>query len=438
MKRLFNFWIILFVVASACKQTSDSAALNEFYKKQLSEYNRKLTQIIIGDVFSPPVCSRIYAYSNIAAYEALRQSNKKYPSYAGRLHDLKKTPAPDSGRTYDFSISEMIAFFTAAQKLVFNAGAVSQLEKEYLSRLKAMHVDEELVGRSIEYGRKVGLHILDWASGDGYLQRTALSAYMVNKDPSRWQPTPPDYMDAIEPNWKTLRTFLLDSASQFRPEPPPKFDTTSGSIFYQAAIEVYNSTLHANPEQIAIAKFWDCNPNISTTQGHVTYFQQKISPGGHWIHVAASVAEKEKFDQLRTAEIISQTAIALADAFISCWEAKYLYIVVRPETYINKYIDRNWRPVLQTPGFPEYTSGHSVVSSCAAVMLTKLLGDHYHYTDSTEVPFGIPARQFNSFLDASAEASISRLYGGIHYLPAIKNGVDCGKRIGDFVFLKLN
>lgn len=403
----------------------------------MPEYNRMLTQVIISDVFTPPVCSRIYAYTNIAAYEAIRQGYLQYPSYAGRLHDLKKIPEPGN-EAISYPVSGMIAFFTVAKKLVFNSAAVNQLENDYLAKLNKISVDAEIVEHSVSYGRKVGEHILDWASKDGYLQRTSLPGYMVNKKSERWQPTPPDYMDAIEPNWKTLRTFVLDSASQFRPLPPPKFDTTAQSAFFMEAMEVYKATSNAKPEQVAMAKFWDCNPNISVTQGHVTYFQQKISPGGHWIHIAASIVEKEQYDPVKGAEVISMTAITLADAFISCWESKYKYNLVRPETYINKYIDKNWRPLLQTPGFPEYTSGHSVASSSAAVMLTKLIGENYHYKDSTEKPFGLPVREYNSFLEASAEASMSRLYGGIHYLMAIKTGINEGTQVGNFIFTKLN
>jgi hypothetical protein len=100
------------------------------------------------------------------------------------------------------------------------------------------------------------------------------------------------------------------------------------------------------------------------------------------------------------------------------------------------YIDKDWKPVLQTPAFPEHTSGHSVASSSAAVMLTHLFGDQYAFADSTEVPFGLPTRQFDSFMEAAQEAAISRLYGGIHYMPAITHGVAQGKAVGSHAVTK--
>jgi hypothetical protein len=112
--------------------------------------------------------------------------------------------------------------------------------------------------------------------------------------------------------------------------------------------------------------------------------------------------------------------------------------VIRPETYINQYIDGEWVPLLQTPPFPEYTSGHSVISSAASVVLTKLFGDHFSYADSTELEFGLPVRQFQSFHQAAKEAAISRFYGGIHYMKAVTNGFEQGTKIGLFLTGRVN
>jgi len=126
----------------------------------------------------------------------------------------------------------------------------------------------------------------------------------------------------------------------------------------------------------------------------------------------------------------------MADAFISCWNNKYKYNRVRPVTAIKKLIDQNWSPLLQTPPFPEYTSGHSVISSAASVILTHLFGDHFAFTDDSEVEFGLPKRKFKSFMLASQEAAISRLYGGIHFRDAIENGVREGELIGKLVIAR--
>ena len=132
------------------------------------------------------------------------------------------------------------------------------------------------------------------------------------------------------------------------------------------------------------------------------------------------------------------TAIALFDGFISCWDEKYYSNVIRPETYINANIDESWRPMLQTPPFPEYTSGHSVISTAAAIVLSSLFGDNFSFNDDTEVEFGLPVRSFTSFIEASKEAAISRLYGGIHYRPAIENGQVQGQKIGEWVLSRIH
>ncbi|MDB5283023.1 MAG: superfamily protein, partial [Bacteroidota bacterium] len=126
------------------------------------------------------------------------------------------------------------------------------------------------------------------------------------------------------------------------------------------------------------------------------------------------------------------------DAFICCWDDKYRTNRIRPETAIRKYVDPNWRPLLQTPPFPEYISGHSVISSAAAVVLTHYFGDNFHYTDNVEVKFGLKPRKYQSFLQASAEAAISRFWGGIHFKDAIEKGQIQGLAVGEHVLSRLN
>lgn len=442
-RRFRNYtFIILIIIQSLfyqCTSSFNEKGWEEYSKNQLINWNRNLTLVVITDVLTPPVCSRVYAYSNIAAYEVLRQkSASQYASLSGKLNQLNPIPTPDTLKNkVNLDIAAMIAFSRVAQKLVFNTEAVIDLEEKYIQELQQFHINPKILKKSIEYGAEVGDHIKDWASKDGYLQRNARPAYIVTRQPGRWIPTPPDYMDAVEPNWSTLRPFTLDSASQFRPNAPIKFDSTKNSEYFNQVLEVYKAVKDSSSKSTEIARFWDCNPNISVTQGHVTYFQQKISPGGHWVHIAAAVSEKENFDPIKTSQIITATAIAIADGFISCWEAKYHYKTIRPETVINTYIDKDWRPLLQTPPFPEYPSGHSVVSGASSIILSHLVKPEYRFTDSTELTFGMPVRYFNSFEQAAREASVSRLYGGIHYRQALDNGFEQGQNISKYVLQKL-
>ncbi len=421
------------ILAIGCQPEYNIGKLNEFSEFQLSKWNRKLSDVIIADIFTPPVASRIYAYPNIAAYEAMKFLDREKKSLSDKLNGFETGPAPDAEGEYYLPLSGIIAFTTVAQQLVYNGPRIDELEAKYLEDIRSVGISSSVYQRSVDFGREVGQHILEWATRDGYNERTANIGYMVNDDPGRWRPTPPDYAESIEPYWNTIRPFVIDSANQFNPGVPTKFDTIPGSEFHKGTLEVYEVVKSIDEEKLQIAKFWDCNPNISYTQGHVMYFHQQISPGGHWIHITCQVIEAEELTELESAESMAKVAITIADAFISCWDEKYRSSLVRPETYINRYIDKDWMPILQTPAFPEHTSGHSVASASAATMLTHLFGENYSFADSTEVPFGLPIRKFESFKAASEEAAISRLYGGIHYMPAIENGVIQGRNIGQFI-----
>ena len=295
----------------------------------------------------------------------------------------------------------------------------------------------DVFANSIAYGQQVAEHIIAWAKADNYKQTRSLPQYRVRNDAASWKPTPPAYIKAIEPNWNKLRTFAIDSAAQFKPMPPPTFSTDTASLFYRDAYMVYHQVKNNTAKQIDIAKFWDCNPFKMNVRGHVMYATKKISPNGHWMNITRLACQQAHADAVQSAEAYACLAVTLADCFISCWDEKYRSIVIRPETYINQHIDPTWLPVLQTPPFPEYTSGHSVVSSGASIILGKLFGENFAFADSSEVEFGLPVRQFSSFREAANEAAISRLYGGIHYLPAIKNGQEEGFAIGQYFAGKL-
>jgi hypothetical protein len=190
-------------------------------------------------------------------------------------------------------------------------------------------------------------------------------------------------------------------------------------------------------EQRQIASFWDCNPFVMNVKGHVMFATKKISPGGHWMNITRDACKKTNANYIQASEAYVRVAIALMDGFISCWDEKYRSRVIRPETYINQYIDEDWAPLLQTPPFPEYTSGHSVISSAAAVTLTDLFGENFAFTDSTEIEFGLTARSFTSFTHACEEAAMSRMYGGIHYRPAVENGLVEGRALGNYIRQKI-
>jgi hypothetical protein len=401
----------------------------------LHRAQKALTDVIIHDIFSPPVASRIYAYTNIAAYEVLVKQNKAYRSMHTQLNSFPEIPV--CKYKICASLAAVNAFLITGKNLVFSEAILQDSIIQILKWYKNKKISRQEYDASLLYGQQVAGAVMQWAAKDKYKETRSLRRYNYLKQEGKWMPTPPVYMAAVEPNWNRIRPLALDSASQFRPELPLPFSKDTNSLFYRQVLEVYDTTRHLSAQQIAIASFWDCNPFAVTTEGHLNFATKKISPGGHWMSIAGVVCRSTNATMMRAAAAYSLTAIALFDGFIICWDEKYRSNIIRPETYINKYMDESWRPLLQTPPFPEYTSGHSVISTAAATVLNHFFGKAIGFDDDTEVEFGLPVKHFSSFSEACKEAAISRLYGGIHYRAAIENGQKQGSNLGEWIKRKI-
>ena len=398
---------------------------------------KQITDIIVHDIFSPPVASRIYTYMSVAAYEAALHQDAKYVSFAGQLNGLEAFPQPEAGQEYCYPLASVQAMLKVGRSLVFSEDKLDNFYNNIMQEFKDTGMPDDVFDRSVAFGTKVADHVMAWSTKDNYKQSRSFPKYSILDDPATWKPTPPAYMDAVEPHWNKIRPFAIDSAGQFKPVKPTDFSTDKTSQFYKEALEVHDTGVNLTAEQREIASFWDCNPFVMNVKGHVMFATKKISPGGHWMNITHVVCVMKNADVVQSAEAYARVAISLVDGFISCWDEKYRSRLVRPETYINQYIDENWVPLLQTPPFPEYTSGHSVISSSAAIALTNLFGDNVAFTDSTEVEFGLAVRSFKSFEEASQEAAVSRMYGGIHYKPACDNGMIQGKALGHYIVEKV-
>ena len=437
MERFLGIIIILIGLFSCSKEESIEISAMDYHNAV-----DKLTSIMVHDIFSPPVASRIYAYSNIAAYEIVAQNNKGLNSLSSSYKNFVPIPKPDSTRKINYHLAALIAQMEIGKQLIFSENEINNYRDSLSAIWKKQN--EKIFTDSHEYGMKIANHLQAWINTDNYKETRTMPKFSVHsEEPSRWQPTPPTYMDGVEPHWAKIRTFAMDSASQFRPKAPPEFSLEKNTAFYEELMEVYNVRLEMDKkgdesEEIQIARFWDCNPYVSTLRGHFMFATKKITPGGHWMGVCKIASKKNSLGFDNTVYAYTVTSLAIADAFISCWEEKYNSKLIRPETLINKYVDENWTPVLQTPPFPEYPSGHSVVSGAAATVLTQLFGDNFSYNDDTEVQYGLPERTFTSFQQAANEAALSRLYGGIHYRSAIEEGLQQGKNLGAFVVKDLN
>ncbi|SNY94580.1 vanadium-dependent haloperoxidase [Flagellimonas pacifica] len=438
MKERIGIVLLLLIFVSCQKKEESINITPEDFHSSVD----KVTEIMIHDIFSPPVASRIYAYPNVAAYEILAKNDDSYKSLAGQLRNLESIPEPQEKEKINFELAALIAHIDMSKKLIFSEERIETYQDSLYNTWSEKN--EVVFNASKTYGLKVSEHIAAWMDKDNYKQTRTMPKFSVNSDdPSRWQPTPPSYMDGIEPHWNKIRPFVIDSAGQFKPLPPPPFSMEEDSDFYKEVREVYDISNEITAkgdesEEVAIAQFWDCNPYVSVTRGHLMFATKKITPGAHWIGIAKIASLKTNADVAKTVYTYTKTSIAIADAFISCWDEKYRSNLIRPETLINEHIDDSWEPVLQTPPFPEYTSGHSVVSGAAATALTSIYGDNFAFDDNTEVPYGLPVRSFKSFKQAADEAAISRMYGGIHYRAAVEIGVKQGRDLGRFVVDKLN
>jgi hypothetical protein len=428
----------VFVFAcSTLKETQENWRVSTQDPEFIHGAVKQVTDVIVYDIFSPPVASRIYTYMSVAGYEAARHFDPKFQSLAGQLSGLEKTPEPEPGLEYSFTLASTQAMLKVGRTLVFSEDKMDVFYDSIMTQFKNSGMPDEVFERSVAYGTKVADHVLAWSSKDNYKQSRSFPKYSIEDSPATWKPTPPAYMDAIEPHWNKIRPFAIDSAAQFKPSVPTAFSIQKTSKFYKEAEEVYLMGKNLSDEQRQIASFWDCNPFVMNVKGHVMFATKKISPGGHWMNITHVACAKSKKNFVESIEAYVLVSVSLVDGFISCWDEKYRSRVIRPETYINQHIDEDWVPLLQTPPFPEYTSGHSVISAASATTLTKLFGDNFEFTDSTEIEFGLTARSFKSFKDAADEAAISRMYGGIHYRPAVENGLIEGRALGNHVLEKV-
>ncbi|WP_439490474.1 vanadium-dependent haloperoxidase [Algoriphagus sp.] len=425
---------ILLTAVSCANQTDYSQAIEDGH--YLTEAQKRITEVIIHDIFSPPVAARIYSYASLAAYEVAAAVDNDYESLLGQLNGSEKVNFSPSEKVYP-PLASLAAYYYVGTGLIFSEDMMNEHRDATFASLKKKGIPEDVFEASVAFGKEIGDVIKAYSSKDNYHQSRSFPKFTVTGKEGTWQPTPPAYMEAIEPHWNKIRTFVMDSASQFKPLPPPPFSTDPDSEFYKVAMEVYEADKRATKEQKDIAFFWDCNPYKMNVKGHVMFAEKKITPGGHWMSIASIASKAAGRDWKGTAEAMAMTGISLNEAFISCWDEKYRSNVIRPETYINQHIDEQWVPLLQTPPFPEHSSGHSVASAASAYTLAQLFGDEFHIVDSSEVAYGLPIREFDSFSQAAEEAALSRFYGGIHYRPAIEYGIDEGRELAEFIWSRI-
>lgn len=420
----------------ACKQkdytlyTNDPVLYNQTVKK--------LNDVVLYNNFSPVVASRNYAYANIAAYECIAAGDSNYQTLSGQIKHLPPMPKAPAGQKLDYHLAALLSFVKVGNAVTFPEGVLMDYYNELKESADSAGMPSDVLENSIAFSDTIVATVLKWSKGDNYAKTRSAEKYTVKQEDGRWIPTPPAYSQGLEPFWCTIRPLVLDSAAQFVPPPPPTYNMKdTASVYCREVMEVKRTVENLTAEQKHIADFFDDNPFNLHVTGHVMYATKKFSPPGHWMNIVGIAAKQAGVDFNKTVAAYTQTSIALFDGFIACWKAKYVSNSVRPETVINKLLDPAWQPYIQTPPFPSYVSGHSVISAASAEVMTYHFGDNFAYRDSSEREFGIPDRSFKSFRHAADEASWSRLYGGIHLRSDLEQGNLLGQKLGTHILSKI-
>ncbi len=321
--------------------------------------------------YTPPAASRTFAYVGIVAYEAAASGLPSLQSLAGQLNGLTVIPARVEGKRHDDAIVLHAALCNAINALFDNTGPTGQralvAQKRKIEATLFAGKSQSLVKRSMAYGEAVARHVLAWSQDDGgaVIENLGFPAeYNVSKSPGHWVPTNPIALQQtpLLPQWGANRTFVLTKVADCGLLPPPSYSEDKTSEFYKQALETFEARKKLTPEQKAIARFWADDAMLSTT------------PPGHWIEIALNIFDRDGLKLDRRVETLALVSVAMADAFIACWHEKFRYDLIRPVTYIRNHIDPKFEPLLITPPFPEYPSGHSVQSGAAEMVLTTVDG----------------------------------------------------------------
>jgi hypothetical protein len=281
----------------------------------------------------------------------------------------------------------------------------------------------ESIEEGIKWGQRVADEIWAWRSNDGFANM--LPPFIGGTGPGEWRPAPPSNAPGLAPQLAHVTPWVIKSPSQFRPTPPPALDRAEYAIdFNETKLMGSSSSTSRGPDQTEIALFW-----------------QAGNPPDFWDPVAISVAETHHFSMLQTARLLAQVNLAMSDAMIGCWDAKYTYVSWRPITAItladtdnnpDTAPDPQWTPLIPIPPFPEYPSAHSCASGAAARVLSHYFGERTPIIVTNDALPG-QIRTFPSFSAALDEVVDARVFGGIHFRNSCKTGQELGDAVGRYV-----
>jgi hypothetical protein len=395
----------------------------------------QLTQQTPG--FSPPVAARALAYMGLSLYESVVPGMPGYQSLAGQLNELQSLPWAQPDEVLHWPTVANAALATMTRMMFPNASAENKAKVDLLERSLPLKLGQdfdpatltpEITNRSETFGKLMAMAIMTWARTDGGHQaweplRRSQAVYVPPSGQGLWSVTPPAFAPGLLPWWGNVRPFVLRNSSVCVAPPPPVYSEQPGSAFYKEADEVYQANVKATQVQRQVSLYWADDPLKTPT------------PGGHWAYIATDLLGLQKASLAQAAATYAEMNMAMSDAFVAGWKTKYTVNLIRPVTYVQLVIDSNWVPTLMdTPPFPEFPSGHSVLSSAAASVLEHVFGANVAFTDNTHNDRGWGPRTFSSFRAAADEAAVSRLYAGIHF----RSGIESGKVQGRCVAQKVH
>jgi len=370
--------------------------------------------------------SRHFSYTAIVAYESIVGSNPGYRSLLGQLNGLNNLPSLSKGDLY-WPVSLNAAYAAMLRQFYSSfrscAARIDSMEQAQTKQFASEGINLQRIEKNIAYGQGVAAAIIQWLQTDGSANA---KSYLPQKGQGLWAPTPPSFKEAAVPYWSENRSCTKDLKSLSILK-QPIYSPDSTGAFYPMAKEVYLVSSNLTPEQKATALFWDDSPNGS----YMTVY-------GHWSFILSGLIKKHNLPLIEAAEAFAKMTMAMHEASILAWKGKYQYNVVRPITYIQQHIDKEWTPLISTPPHPEFPAAHATLSYAAATALCSLFGESCAVTDNTYTDIGLKERTYGSLQDVAKEAGLSRLYGGIHYRYSIEQGYLLGEAAANHVLKKIH
>lgn len=433
----FGLFLFIVVFLNSCTNSEkfkESKETGEYQAGYVYDYYKVLCKMLKETPgFFPPQASRVYGYAGISNYESVVHGIKGGVSLHPQLNDFGfvNIEKPEEGKVYNWAVSSNAALAAIIRHMFeksLSAAHSSILDSmEFTNHsLLSFGDDAEVAQRSKEFGYAIANAVFEYSKTDGG-HESYLDAFQLPFTPPTdeycWIPTS-SVTTPLSPKWGNNRPFLKENITKTHPGGPVPFSSEVNSEFYKEALAVYNQWKENTPEEIEIAKYWADDPVKTCT------------PPGHTVNILTQILEEERVSLAKASVGFARMGIAENDAFIACWKAKYEYFLLRPVTYIQRYIDPSFTTVIGTPPFPTYTSGHSCEIGSGARVLSDLFTDgsgDYQFTDYSQLQFGLTARSYSNFEEMALECANSRLYGGIHYPMDNFKGLQTGKAIGDNV-----